>query len=224
LLWCMEKGKRIHGTTKRVPLEVFDEVEKEALLPLPEEPFEICTWKECKLHPDCHIVFDGSYYSAPHRLIGNKLWVRATTKEVRLFFEHKQVAMHLRAERKGERVTLQDHLPPEKVAYIMQAPSWCRERAKQIGENTGSFIETLLSDKPLNRLRTAQGVLRLAHKYGPRRLENACEKALFYNELRYGAVKTILEKGLDKENLPERAVSIPSSPGRFVRSWIGGAG
>ena len=62
LLWCMEKGKRIHGTTKRVPLEVFDEVEKESLLPLPEEPFEICTWKECKLHPDCHIVFDGSYY------------------------------------------------------------------------------------------------------------------------------------------------------------------
>jgi len=222
LLWCMEKGKRIHGTTKRVPLEVFDEVEKKALLPLPEQPFEICTWKECKLHPDCHIVFDSSYYSAPHRLIGEKLWVRATAKEVRLFFEHKQVAMHLRALRKGERVTLQDHLPPEKVAYIMQAPSWCRERAKQIGENTGLFIETLLSDRPLNRLRTAQGVLRLAHKYGPRRLENACERALFYNELGYGAVKRILEKELDKENLPERAVSIPSSPGRFVRSWTGG--
>ena len=148
--------------------------------------------------------------------------VRATAKEVKLFFEHKQVAMHLRALRKGERVTLQDHLPPEKVAYIMQAPSWCRERAKQIGENTGSFIEILLSDRPLNRLRTAQGVLRLAHKYGPRRLENACERALFYNELRYGAVKRILEKGLDKENLPERIAPILSSSAKFARLWTGG--
>ena len=221
LLWCMEKGKRIHGTTKRIPLEVFDQVEKKALLSLPEKPFEICTWKECKLHPDCHIVFGSSYYSAPHRLIGNSLWVRATAKEIRLFFEHKQVAMHLRARRKGERVTLQDHLPPEKVVYIMQTPSWCRERAKQIGENTDLFIETLLSDKPLNRLRTAQGVLRLCHKYGPRRLENACERALFYNELRYGAVKGILEKGLDKEKI-QQVVSVPFSSAKFARSWIGG--
>jgi len=221
LLWCMEKGKRVHGTTKRIPLEVFDEVEKKALLPLPEEPFEISTWKESKLHPDCHIVFGGSYYSAPHRLIGKSLWVRATAKEIRLFFEHKQVAMHLRARRKGERVTLKDHLPPEKVAYIMQTPSWLRERAKQIGENTGLFIETLLSDKPLNRLRTAQGVLRLCHKYGPRRLENACERALFYNELRYGAVKRILEKGFNKEKI-QQVVSIPFSSAKFARSWIGG--
>lgn len=219
LLWCLDKGKRIHGTTKRVPLEVFDEVERKALLPLPQEPFEICTWKECKLHPDCHIVFDGSYYSAPHRLIGKRLWVRATGKGVRIFYEHKQVAMHLRALRKGERVTVQNHLPPEKVCYIMQAPSWCRKRAEEIGEDTSLFIESLLSDKPLNRLRTAQGVLRLAHKYGPGRLENACKRALYYNELRYGAVKKILKDELDKERLPEM-VSVPSSSGKFARPWI----
>ena len=219
MLWCMEKGKRIHGTTKRVPLEVFDEVEKEALRPLPECPFEICEWKGCKLHPDCHVVFDGSYYSVPHRLIGKKLWVRAMTKEVRIFYEHKQVAMHLRAKRKGERITLQDHLPPEKVAHIMKTPSWCRRRAKEIGKNTSSFVETLLSNKPLNRLRAAQGVLRLAHKYGPRRLESACSRALYYNEFSYGAVKTILEKGLDKEEL-QKTTSLRSSSGKFARSWI----
>ena len=219
LLWCMEKGKRIHGTTKRVPLEVFDEVEREALHPLPEKPFEICEWKGCKLHPDCHVVFDGSYYSSPHRLIGKKLWVRATTKEVRIFYEHKQMAMHLRAKRKGERVTLQDHLPPDKVAYRMKTPSWCRERAKEIGENTSLFVETLLSDKPLNRLRATQGVLRLAHKYGPRRLESACSRALYYNEFSYSAVKTILEKGLDKEEL-QKTTSLRSSSGKFARPWI----
>lgn len=218
LLWCIEKGKRVHGTTKKIPLEVFDEVEKKAMLPLPQNPFEICEWKGCKLHPDCHIVFDGSYYSAPHRLIGEKLWVRGTSKEVRMFYEHKQVAMHLRAERKGERKTVSDHLPPEKVAHIMKTPSWCKERAKEIGENTSLFIETLLSGRPLNRLRAAQGVLRLCHKYGPIRLEQACRRAFFYNEFSYGTVKRILENRLDEEK-PGIAVRISSSSGKFARSW-----
>ena len=38
---------------------------------------ELAEWKKAKLHADCHIVFAGAYYSAPHRLIGQRLWVRA---------------------------------------------------------------------------------------------------------------------------------------------------
>lgn len=221
LAWCQEvAGKRIHGTTKQRPLEVFEGIEKHALLPLPKEPYEVVSWKECKLHPDCHVVFDGSYYSAPYKHVGESLWVKGTDKTVQIFLNYEQVAMHCRAKRKGEWQTNTAHLPPEKVAYLMHTPKWCYEKAKEIGESTKEFIERLLADKPLNRLRAAQGILRLADKYGKVRLEAACKRALAYDELYYSAVSRILEKGLDKEPF-EIQMTLPyskQSP-KYVRSW-----
>ena len=79
LRWCVEiAGRRTHGTTKRLPLEVFDQVERAALGPLPPTAWELTEWKRAKLHADCHVVFDGAYYSAPHRLLGQRLWVAAS--------------------------------------------------------------------------------------------------------------------------------------------------
>ena len=64
-----------------------------------------------------------------------------------------------------------------------------------------SFINGLLGDRPLDRLRGAQGVLRLARRYGAMRLEAACVVA----EYRYHTVKAILVQGLDHHPLPDLA-------------------
>ena len=118
LLWCIETaGRRIHGTTKEEPLKRFDEVERAALLPLPTAPYAMAVWKKAKLHPDCHIVFEGSFYSAPHRLIGRRLWVCAADTGVTLFHEHEPVASHPRARRPG-----QPHTPPELEPRHAQQP------------------------------------------------------------------------------------------------------
>jgi hypothetical protein len=222
LAWCMEKGNRIHGTTKRIPLEVFDKIEREALLPLPKNPYEVSWWKECKLHPDCHIVLEGSYYSAPFRLIGKKLWVQVGEDTVRIFYQHQLVGMHLRAGRKGERKTVNDHLPPDKMSYFMQTPQWCRQQAKQTGENTLLLVEQLLADKPLDKLRTVQGILRLGSKYGSQRLESACKRALYYDDVKYGTIRNILEQELDKQPLQIENIRQYFTNGRFARYTIGG--
>jgi len=223
LFWCMEKGLRIHGTTKWNPIEVFEKVEKNLLLPLPKESYKVCWWKECKLHPDCHIVLDGSYYSAPYTLIGRKLWVHIAEDTVRIFHDHQQVGMHLRSVRKGERRTIKEHMPPEKQAYFMCSPTWCREQARQIGESTYQLIDRLLTEKPLDKLRTAQGILRLEHKYGKQRLEAACKRALFYDEVKYGTVSNILKRQKDKEPLqPETGRDRYFTNGKFARYTIGG--
>jgi transposase len=75
-------GQRRHGTTKEAPLARFREREQAALLPLPEAPYDLGVWKQAKLHPDCHVVVDEAYYSAPHRLIGQTLWVRSNGQDV----------------------------------------------------------------------------------------------------------------------------------------------
>ena len=221
--WCVEvAGRRVHGTTKQIPLEVFDTVERLALQPLPPAPWELTEWKQAKLHGDCHVVFDGAYYSAPHRLIGQRLWVRARITTVELFHDHALVATHRRG-RPGQRRTLQAHLPPDKVQFLLQTPAWCRERAAAVGPACALFIDTLLGDRPVDRLRSAQGVLRLAGRYGARRLDAACARAQAAGEYRYHTVKTILAHALDAQPFPfvdPAVVTVAATaPPRHARPW-----
>ncbi|HYV66881.1 MAG TPA: IS21 family transposase, partial [Myxococcales bacterium] len=218
--WCLEiAGRRVHGTTKATPLERFAQAERGALLPLPPTAWELAEWKRAKLHADCHVVFDGAYYSGPHRLIGQRLWVRATAAKVELFHDYTLIATHRRG-RPGQRRTLTAHLPPQKVHFLMQTPAWCREHATQIGPACTQFIDGLLGDRPLDRLRGAQGVLRLAQRYGPARLEAACARAGVVAEYRYHTIKAILVQGLDQQPLPELAPvpTIAIRP-RHARPW-----
>jgi transposase len=222
LRWCVETaGRRVHGTTKQIPLAVFDQVERAALQPVPPTPWELTEWKLAKLHPDCHVVFAGAYYSGPHRLIGERLWVRATAWKVELYQDYALVATHRRA-RPGQRRTLMAHLPPDKVHFLLQTPAWCRTRAAEIGPACGEFIERLLGDRPLDRLRSAQGVLRLGQRYSPTRLDAACARALAAGEYRYQTVKTILAQALDAHPLPSLtpvAAAGPAPPARHARPW-----
>jgi transposase len=220
--WCLETaGRRVHGTTKRIPLEVFDHIERPALRPLPVTPWELTEWKQAKLHADCHVVFEGAYYSAPHRLLGERLWVRATVAKIEVFHDWALVATHRRA-RPGQRRTLAAHLPPDKVHFLTQTPAWCRTRAAEVGPACVDFIEALLGDRPLDRLRSAQGVLRLGQRYGTARLEAACARAHAVGEYRYHTVKAILAHALDAQPLlaltpapPTAAAAIP----RHARPW-----
>ena len=218
--WCLEvAGQRVHGTTKQVPWAVFDQVERAALQPLPATAWEPVTWKQAKLHPDCHVVFDGAYYSAPYRLVGQRLWVRGTALQVQVFHAHALVATHRRG-RPGQRQTLPEHLPPDKILFLLQTPAWCREQAATVGPACVQVITALLGDRPLDRLRSAQGVLRLAQRYGAARLEAACGRAAAAEEYRYHTVKTILAHGLDRHPLPALTpVAAPPTPPRHARPW-----
>ncbi|HXZ71611.1 MAG TPA: IS21 family transposase [Streptosporangiaceae bacterium] len=222
LRWCVETaGRRCHGTIKQQPLVLFETVERPALLPLPATPWVPVTWKQAKLHPDCHVVFNGAYYSAPHRLIGQRLWVRAAATQVQLFHDYALVATHLAA-RPGQRRTLHDHLPPDKVHFLLQTPRWCQEQAATIGPTCATFIAALLGERPLDRLRGAQGVLRLAQRYGPTRLEAACARASAVGEYRYTTVKLILAAGLDRQplgGLEPASAAGPVPVPRHARPW-----
>jgi len=125
LAWVMgEAGNRCHGTTREAPLKRFVETEQHLLRPLPPTPVECARWAQAKLHGDCHIQFEKSRYSAPWRRVGQTLDVRATETTVRLYHNHELVAVHTRASRPGERMTIDAHLPPEYIAYKMRDPQW----------------------------------------------------------------------------------------------------
>jgi hypothetical protein len=74
--WVMETaGVQEHGTTHQAPLKLFGEVEQVALQALPVEPFDLHAILMAKVHSDCHIVVEGSFYSVPYNLVGEEVEV-----------------------------------------------------------------------------------------------------------------------------------------------------
>jgi len=220
--WVLDvAGNRIHGTTHQRPLTLFVETEKPFLRSLPDVPPQVATWTQVKVHGNCHVQFEKAYYSVPFRLVHQHLWLKATDNVVKLFRELEMVAVHPRRFKPGDRSTVDDHLPPEALAYKMQDPQWCLKQAREIGSASHQVIQTLFSDRVLDNLRAAQGIIGLGKKYGPIRLESACQRALFFDNIRYRAIKTILKKGLDQLNLFEKSDEMLASPytgsGRFLR-------
>jgi transposase len=132
--WVLQTaGNRIHGTTHQKPLTMFAETEKHLLKALPEVAVEIATWSKVKVHGNCHVQFEKSYYSAPFRLVHHSLWLKATETAVRLYHDLRLVASHPRLKQAGQRSTVDEHMPPEALAYKMQDPQWCLKQAEQIG-------------------------------------------------------------------------------------------
>ena len=202
--WLLEEaGTRVHGTLQDVPLRLFAELEKPALKPLPDRPVELAEWAQVKLHPDCHVIFQKSYYSAPEALVGRSLWLRAGDSIVDIYNDHVLVATHARAQKPGTRSTVDDHLPEAHRAWRQATPERCRAQARDIGPACVALVDALFGDRVVDRLRSVMGVLRLRDKFGPRRLEDACRRALHYGSVGYHPLKLILERGLDQSPLEE---------------------
>lgn len=163
LIWCQSTaGLRRHGTTKEQPLKRFEQTERERLQPLPTQPYEMAIWKQLTLNRDCYVEFEASYYSAPHRLIGQPVLLCITLKQVRIFDpKYNLLATHDRATQPGSRQTQLDHLPPELVPGLTLSRADCRQQAQLIGPATSRIVEIYLADPVVDRLPTVGRLLRL---------------------------------------------------------------
>lgn len=210
-------GMRIHGTTHERPLLRFERLERGVLLPLPAQPFTLCETRRVMVHDDCHVAIDGSYYSVPWPRIGQSLDAYIGERVVEIYADAELLTTHPRAKEKGEWHTRLEHYPPEKAAYLERTPARCREMAAQVGPATTKVVELLLSERPVDRLRSVQGILRLQESVGSLRLEGACVRALHFGDVRYRCIKDILNAGLDLQELPENLVVLPRRRYAYVR-------
>jgi len=211
-VWTAEvAGTRCHGTTHQAPLKLFHECERSALLPLPPDPFTLCEIKPVTVHPDCHAVIAGSYYSVPYTYVGRRLDAHISERVVELYDDLDLVATHLRSLVPGKWHTRMEDYPPHKAAYLIYTPDYCRQEASRIGPSTRQVADTLLADRPLCRLRSVQAILRLEKTVGSQRLEAACARAIYFGDIRYRRIKDILNAGLDMMPLPESAPACAST-------------
>ena len=216
--WVNEiANTRIHGTTHRRPIDLFAE-ESSALKPLPERPYEPVIWYQARVHQDSHVAFDHRLYSAPWTLIGQKLWLRATTATVEIYDAADEiVATHARRGR-TVRSTIAAHLPEHREAWRHRSRPYWEQRADQIAPEVGAYIRAVFDlDDTLNMLRTVQAIVTHLEKFPVERAVAACLRAHHFGSYTYSVIKNILRQGLDLQPVASTPTSGPLPAPRFAR-------
>jgi len=185
--------------------ELFEQLDRPAMRPLPAKRYEYGQWKKAKVNIDYHVEVASSYYSVPYNLIHKSVDVRLSASTVEIWYQGRRVASHARLYTKGRHQTQEAHRPPSHQQYL----EWTPERILAWGRKTGPSTEALMGKVMASRrhpelgFRSCLGILRLAQRYDPQRLENACRRALGIQGYSYWSVRSILERGLDREPLSE---------------------
>jgi hypothetical protein len=106
------------------------------------------------------------------------VWVRGGLTSVAIYVDYQLEALHPRAKAPGERHTILDHLPPDKVPGLTTSRESCAAHAATIGPSTAEVVARLLAERPIDRLPSVKRLLDLEKTYGAPRLERACRRAL----------------------------------------------
>ena len=202
-VWLSEVAdKRVHGTTQQQPIGLFEREEKATLGALPRARFDLVTWKEAKVHRDSHIVFEKRMYSVPYKLIGQQVWVRATSCTVAVYANEERIATHRRRAR-GHRSTVEEHLPEHRAPWRHRCQGYWKAQAAAIGSDTARLVAAIFdSEDSHSKLRVVQSVVSHLGQFPAERANAAARRALHFGNLTYQGVKNILRKGLDLEPLP----------------------
>ena len=189
--------------------ELFKTIEKPALKPLPSQTYELARWKKATVNIDYHVEYDRHCYSVPYQLVREHVELRVTASTIEVLFKNRRVASHRRSYRQGGFTTEKAHRPKSHQKYLEWTPSRIIRWAGENGPHTRELVAKIIESKPHPEqgYRSCLGIIRLAKKYSPERLEDACQRALKVKAFSYKSVNSILKNKLDQQALPfEEAV------------------
>ena len=194
--------------------ELFEQLDRPALRPLPATRYEFATWRKARVNIDYHIAADWHYYSVPCRLARQQVDVRLSAATVEVFRRGQRVASHPRSRVRHGYTTDPAHMPESHRAHAQWTPQKITEWAARTGPSTAALAEAILASRrhPQQGYRAVLGIIRLASRYGADRVEAACARTLALRSYSYRSVKSILSTGLDRQPRPGSAPPISPHP------------
>lgn len=195
---------------------VFEELERSELTPLPRLSYELRKKSIVTVLKNGHVCLgeDKHYYSVPHENIGNKVTILYSQSTVEIYHKHEQIATHVRNRKPHAHSTIDTHMASWQKVLTDWNPDKFINWAASIHPDVKQYISELITRRrhPEQAYKSCIGILSLSKKIGNERLINACRRGIHFGDYGYLTIKLILEKGLDKtfdhEELKE--VSMPS--------------
>jgi transposase len=192
-----ERPIRRLGLTRR---QLFEELDRPLLKPLPVEPYVFAEWRIRRVGIDYHVDVERHYYSVPYRFAKDTVEVRLTARTVEVFAKGERIAAHLRSSGNGKHTTVQDHMPSSHRRYADWTIERIRRDAALIGPSAAALCDLILEERshPEQGFRACLGIVRLVKAFGAPRVEAATTRALDIGARTYGSVKSILDNNLDR--------------------------
>lgn len=182
-------------------LQLFEQYERQALLPLPEERYEIRVFKEVKVMQNGYVQIseDKHSYSVPYRFIGLKVKLIYSLTKVSVFYKKERIAFHIRLRKYGY-TTTPEHLSSTNKFVSEWNPDRFITWAGAIAPVVRDFIVRILDSAsyPETAYRSCVGILSFEKKFGRERLIKAVERAVYFGAFNYTMVKKILNTGMDQ--------------------------
>jgi len=198
---------------KKSRRQVFEELERSALKPLPARPYEFARWSRPKLYIDYHVEFDEHFYSAPFHLVFFLFDSPATETTIELFFKGRRITSHARSYGTEKYLTKPEHMPKAHQAQAQWTPVRLVNWAKKTGPATAKLVEEIMRQRahPQQGFKACLGILHLSRHYEDERIEAACARALRMRACSYKSVAAILKNNLDREavEIEDRQTSLP---------------
>jgi len=200
------KFQRMDATRR----SLFEQLDRPALKPLPQERFVIARWKKARVNIDYHIQLEKNYYSVPYQLVKEEVDVRFTDSLVEILYRGRRIASHIRRFGQNQYVTDHRHRPVSHQKHLEWTPSRLISWASETGPATAQVVQSILDTRkhPEQGYRSCLGIQSLGRKYGSERLEAASERALACNAVSYRSLKSILSGGLDRIPLQKRVETV----------------
>ena len=187
--------------------ELFNNIEKSVLKPLPKERYAIKQSKELTVQFNYHVELreDRHYYSVPWQLKGKRVRVVYDDRNVAIYCDNVRIIQYKRDRSPNGYTTLHIHMPPHHQFYAQWSPERFIKWAQSIGDDVAEMIQVVLKSRkhPEQAFKTCMGILNLVKKHGPDRLNKACARALGFGFYSYKRIKNILDRGLEEEPLYE---------------------
>jgi transposase len=207
---------------QRLPIsrrQLFEEIEKYTLRPLPTERYPMKSTHVATVQYNYHVELsvDRHYYSVPYVLRDEsgekKTQVKMVYDErvVAIYYDNVRVVQYMRDRKPNGYTTLIEHMPPKHRWYAKWTPERFLSWAKALGEAVEEVIGKVLESRPYPQqaFNSCMGILNLEKRYGVKRLNGACRKALSFGMYSCRRIENILKQGLEGENQPDLDLKLP---------------
>ena len=183
---------RIHGETRKTPMELFLE-EAPKLRPLHPIAYETACLHTLRSNNRCRVHFDGNRYSIPPEAASQSLVLKAHPQRIGIYWKDQLIAEHPRCYDRHQTIENPDH-SKDLLAHRRQArDQHLQQRFLALGSPARIYYEQLVQRYP-NFKHHVQTIMALVEIYGADNVLRAIEDAIVYSAFSCQYIANILEQ------------------------------
>jgi transposase len=209
--WCHSvAADRLCPEDKTLSVQEAFLFEKPKLLSLPTHPYHVDEREEVNVGKTPYVRFDLNDYSVPHQYVRRILTVHATLTEISILDGTTVIAEHSRCYERGKQIEQTSHI--EDLMHDKKSARQHRGQDRLIhAVPVSKILLNLAAERGYSLGMITAQLLKLLDSFGANELEIAMNEALSRDVPHPNAVRVLLEKRREEQNLfPPITIDLPN--------------